>query len=111
MYAGKAAYDAATTLPLGDKPCATSSTYCLFVASVLATGVATLEMTLPQTSTVPIPVGFKKTLLFAPVASMLTLVVLPTMKSVTTFAFEVILPVTSSEDSVPTDVMLGCAAV
>ena len=43
------------------KPCATSSTYCLVAASVLAIGVATLDIIKLPTLTVPVPVGVKLT--------------------------------------------------
>ena len=60
-----------------------------------------------NTSITPLPVGFNTTSLSVPVAAIVMLVVLPTIKSVTRFALVRMLPVTSSDDKLPTLVMFG----
>ena len=57
------------------------------------------------------PVGFKKTLLSSPVAIRFSDPVLPATVSTLIFADTSTLPVTTSDDRLPTLVIFGCAAV
>ena len=140
MYAGKAAYDAATTLALGERPWATWSTYIFVAASWSPIGsvksVIRFELTLilPVGCNVMLPVDIIVTLLptnvfdnklppeilavTANVPSVPTEVMFVWLAVVSVPAMLVpdrlppeILPVTDNDVNVPTDVILGWLAV
>ena len=68
VTAANAAVVLATQEPFMSSPSATESTYALLAASVVALGLATPLIILPETATVPVPVGTSVTELSAPVA-------------------------------------------
>ena len=69
------------------------STYSFVAASESAVGVASEVIFLLLTSTVPIPFGTRLMFVLVPAAVIVTAVVLPIIKSVITFALEVMFPV------------------